>query len=68
MITVSVNNSPQKTEKETTVLQLLKNNGISQTKGVAVAINNNVLLKSKWETEQLMEGDLVTIITATAGG
>lgn len=37
-------------------------------KGVAIAINNRVVLRTSWATQALTEGDYVTIIKAAFGG
>lgn len=37
-------------------------------KGVAIAINNRVVLRTNWSTQSLTEGDHVTIIKAAFGG
>jgi len=47
---------------------MLQQNGFKDTKGIAIAINNEVIPKNSWENHLLREQDNVTIITATAGG
>lgn len=42
--------------------------GISNSNGVAVAINNNVIPKNEWSIKPLNEGDRILIIKASAGG
>ena len=42
--------------------------GISNSNGVAVAINNNVIPKNEWPERSLAEGDKILIIRASAGG
>ena len=37
-------------------------------KGIAIAINNNVVPRGEWETYVLSEEDKVTLIKATQGG
>lgn len=37
-------------------------------RGVALAVNNRVVLRSTWETTALHEGDHVTIVKAAFGG
>ncbi|MFE3846383.1 sulfur carrier protein ThiS [Flavobacterium sp. LB3P45] len=36
--------------------------------GIAVAINNNVIPKSKWNSHPIQETDDILIISATQGG
>lgn len=50
------------------LLSLLSAHQLADKKGIAVALNDFVVPKSKWETTQLKEGDNITIIQATAGG
>ena len=45
----------------TAVLQL-------QVKGIAIAVNHEIVSQSDWQTYLLKSGDLVTIIKATQGG
>lgn len=39
-----------------------------KTKGVAIAINQNIIPKTNWESTSLKEKDSVLIIKATQGG
>jgi sulfur carrier protein len=48
-----------------TVLELLE---LKNTKGIALAVNNQVVPKSDWESFVLSENDKVTLIKATQGG
>ncbi len=47
---------------------LLQETGFAEKTGIAVALNDMVVPRSKWETKKLSENDQVTVITATAGG
>jgi len=38
------------------------------SKGIAVAINDEIILKNEWEHTLLNENDKITIIKATQGG
>lgn len=51
-----------------TLEQLVSELFAVSTKGVAVAINQTVIPKSRWPSRQLSPGDNVTLITATQGG
>jgi len=68
MISVFVNKEEQQIKENTNILILLAANEITQFKGVAVAVNHNVIHKSDWKKHLLKQGDKVTIISATAGG
>ena len=50
-----------------TVEQLLVHEGISP-RGVAVAINGEIVSKSAWNTTALKDSDVIEIVTAAAGG
>lgn len=50
------------------LINLLKQTGFSEKTGIAVALNDMVVPRSKWETKELSDNDQVTVITATAGG
>lgn len=51
------------------VLALLARQGIdSDTKGVAVAVNSEVVPRNRWNGKVLAEGDRVDVIRAVAGG
>jgi sulfur carrier protein len=39
-----------------------------QAKGIAIAVNQEIVSKSDWQTYLLNPGDQVTIIKATQGG
>ncbi len=66
MITIQVNHEKKSIEQSTldVLLNILKIN----TKGIAVAINNQIITKSAWSNTSLKENDNVTIIQATQGG
>jgi len=50
-------------------LSLLLNEILGEkTKGIAVAINNNIVPKSNWQSTLLKQNDSVLIIKATQGG
>lgn len=56
--------------RETTLSlqQALANFNISQSQGIAIAVNNQIITKSNWQNTQLKEEDKITIIRATQGG
>lgn len=66
MITIQVNHEKKSIEQSTldVLLNILKIN----TKGIAIAINNQIITKSAWSNTSLKENDNVTIIQATQGG
>lgn len=50
------------------LMGLLVHEKIIDKGGIAVAVNNQVIPKSKWKETRLSENDKIIIITATAGG
>ncbi|AFD08871.1 sulfur carrier protein ThiS [Solitalea canadensis] len=68
-LTVFINNHPQTFDDPPASLSdLLTRLHLQEKKGIAVAINNSIILKPKWPEKFLSEGDRITIIQATQGG
>lgn len=65
---VLVNNKLYAVQPETTVTALLQFIQLSSQKGVAVAVNQQVVPKTDWPGTFLRPDDRVTIIRATQGG
>jgi sulfur carrier protein len=65
----STNITPSTNSVELTLGELLLKLGIEPTKkGIAVAVNDTVIPKSKWMTEPVSEGASIEIIRAVQGG
>jgi len=67
-MTIFINKEKKEISDNTDILNMLHANGIEDTKGIAIAINNEVISKTKWQNHLLHDQDNITIITATAGG
>ncbi|MFB6455865.1 sulfur carrier protein ThiS [Chitinophaga sp. Hz27] len=65
---VLVNNKLYAVQPGTTIAALLQFIQLSTQKGIAVAVNSQVIPKSDWEHQPLAAADNVTIIRATQGG
>lgn len=66
---VFVNNEARNFEDSTlTVAQLIDLLALNDRKGVAVAVNQDVVPKDSWKEQQLQENDKVLLINATQGG
>ncbi|HEU4553696.1 MAG TPA: sulfur carrier protein ThiS [Chitinophaga sp.] len=65
---VLVNNKLYAVQPETTVAALLQFIQLPSAKGIAIAINNQVIPKTHWEQQLLQSQDKVMIIRATQGG
>lgn len=48
--------------------QLLLSENLKKEKGIAVALNNQVVPQKYWGSTQLQSNDTILIITATQGG
>lgn len=51
-----------------TLLELLEEHALSSRNGIAVAVNDKVIQRSNWASQQLTEKDVILVITAAAGG
>ena len=65
---IFVNNKQQELPAQARIQDALDTLNIPSVKGIAIAINNNVIPKAEWETYTLSENDKVTLIKATQGG
>ena len=65
---IRLNDKPHVLAGAATVLQLLQQLGQAERRGVGVAVNDAVVLRSAWAAHALNEGDRVLIIQATQGG
>lgn len=65
---ITFNNSKYIIDTDSCLLDVLKQRGLDQKKGIAVAVNSQVVSKSDWNSKVLHEKDSIIVITATAGG
>ncbi|RJE75106.1 MULTISPECIES: sulfur carrier protein ThiS [Reichenbachiella] len=64
-----LNNEEQILQDDHTQLtSVLKEKNLYIERGIAVAINDEILPKSNWEEYLIQENDNILIITATQGG
>ncbi len=66
-MTINVNNQSQSISENTSVYMLLKHLNIA-TNGIAIAVNNEIITKERWDRAIVEENDNITIIKATQGG
>ncbi len=50
------------------LFDLLLTQDLANKKGIAVALNNRVIPRAKWNETILVENDKIVVITATQGG
>lgn len=67
MISIKVNNNEVQIEEDFTIQQVLEKINSSKD-GIAVAVNNAIVLKNQWSTRNLSPDDNLLIIQATQGG
>ncbi|ATL46539.1 thiamine biosynthesis protein ThiS [Chitinophaga caeni] len=65
---IHVNNKLYAVEQGATLATLLQFIQIPSTKGIAIAVNDQVIPKRSWDNVSLSPSDQVTIIRATQGG
>jgi len=65
---VYINNQPFDLTSAANIPDALSGMDINSQKGIAVAVNNNVIPRTQWESYKLKEHDKITVIKATQGG
>ncbi|MDP4209058.1 MAG: sulfur carrier protein ThiS [Bacteroidota bacterium] len=65
---VFVNNQLQDIPFGMPLSDLLSQLNIFEAKGIAVAVNDEIVFKHQWDSHQLCENDKLTVIRATQGG
>jgi sulfur carrier protein len=67
-MTIHVNDQPRALAAGTQLADLLRELGLAERKGVAIAINDEVVPRSTWPTRALADGERILVIQATQGG
>ena len=67
-LTVYVNDKARALAASTSVWALLRELGLAERKGVAVAVNGSVVRRGEWPARTLAADDRVLVIQATQGG
>ncbi len=65
---IFVNDKAQEVNTQANIGDLLTSLNLASQKGIAIAINNNVIPRTEWNTHTLREEDKVMLIRATQGG
>lgn len=68
MMKIFVNNQEHEMQHSISLDQLLVQLQFASTKGIALAVNNQVISKSEWNQYLINANDHITIIRATQGG
>jgi sulfur carrier protein len=65
---VLVNDAAREVSSGARVAELLLELGLTEARGLAVALNDEVVPRAEWGRRELREGDAVLIIRASQGG
>ncbi len=68
LVNVLVNNQPQSIEAGKSLFDLLDTLQFAHKKGVAIAVNEQVIMANAWASTLLNENDKILIISAAQGG
>lgn len=68
MAKIQVNGQEQEMEAPISLLDLIKKNNVEQPDMVSVQINGEFLLREKFSTTQIVEGDEVDFLYFMGGG
>lgn len=67
MLSVKLNGKTEEMDNDSSVLSAVKNMNIEQN-GIAIAVNQQIIIKKNWGTTTLKNNDEILIIKATQGG
>jgi sulfur carrier protein len=67
-LTIFINNEAEKVELGQSLLNILSTFSLTNSFGIAVAINNKVIVKEEWANYFPKENDKILIIKASQGG
>jgi sulfur carrier protein len=65
---VFINNKKKELQNQTTLQSLVFGLKLESSKGIAIAVNQEVIPKVNWDKYQVQENDKIMIIRATQGG
>ena len=65
---VYINDQSYALEQPQSLNEFLDSLNIDASKGMAVALNNNVVPREKWEIQQVHDNDKILLIKAAQGG
>ncbi len=65
---IFVNDQPHGLDGPATLMAVLEGMGLAGRRGVAAAVNGEVVPRGAWAARALSEGDRVVVIRATQGG
>lgn len=65
---IEFNGEPVETQDPLSLFQLLEQYKLQDRKGIAVAVDNNVVPRAAWSETPLDDGKKITVFTAAQGG
>lgn len=65
---ITFNNNKIEVEQGISLLDWMRSKELHEKSGIAVALNNRVVPKEKWEHTVLQENDMLLLIGASYGG
>lgn len=65
---VTINDNKREVAENIKIRELLIELSITDTQGMAIAVNNKVVRKDNWDTHILNHEDFLILIKATKGG
>lgn len=65
---IHVNDQLRPVAPGSVLMDVLRELGLAERKGVAIAINDEVVSRAIWSTRTLTDGERIVIIQATQGG
>jgi len=65
---IYINDEVREVSSNIVISELFSELDLSSTKGLALAVNNQIILQKNWSITSLDENDKVLIISATKGG
>lgn len=70
MISISVNGQSKSISPESSVADVLHSEGVDvdEARGIAVALNDEIVRRGAWQTTDVVDGDRIEIVTARQGG
>ncbi|MCB1123441.1 MAG: sulfur carrier protein ThiS [Verrucomicrobiae bacterium] len=65
---ITVNDEMRTLSESVSLQQLIRDLDLVERKGIAVAVNEEVVTRANWPSRHLQDTDRITIIQATQGG
>jgi sulfur carrier protein len=67
-LAITLNDRPHRLAGRATLGELLGDLGLAERRGVAAAVNGEVVPRAAWDSRELAQRDRVVVIRATQGG